>query len=188
MRWVKALIEEFAPIAALGICNSLYGFQMAVLAMLLTMFIVLCIVMIVEKRAPWFAVMSSVSVGLFASASYIAGDFDLFALSDTLIDGVLGVSLLFSLTWQKPLLQRFFGETFAISDEAWRILSIRWGIFLVALALANELVRQSYSNDTWTTFKLYATAGIVVFGCLQLRLSHRHRIEGEANTLGLRRA
>jgi len=187
MRWIRSLIEELTPIAVLGVANGLYGFRTAVLAMAGSMLLIVIVSAVSDDDTPWFAVCSTAGVVGFALLSFLFGEFEIFALSDTLIDGALGLLLLISLSWDRTVLSRLFSRTFAITEKAWRILSRRWGVFLLLLAAANETVRQLYSNDVWVSFKLYATASLLLFGCFQFRVSMRHRIESESNALGLRR-
>ena len=55
---------------------------------------------------------------------------------------------------------------------------MRMGIFLIAIAAANEVVRQSVSTDIWVMFRVYGIAGLaVLFFLSQIPLVKRHLIE-----------
>jgi len=41
----------------------------------------------------------------------------------------------------------------ALTERGWRILTLRWGGFFVALAFLNEIVWRTQSNDVWVAFK-----------------------------------
>jgi intracellular septation protein len=187
MKWLRSLIEEVAPIVVLGTVNYFYSFEAGVGGMVASMLVIVLITSMSGKGVPWFAVVSTVGVASFAVLSYVLQDFSYFALSDTLLDGGLAILILWSLRWDETLLSKLFSRTFAITDKAWRILTIRWGVLFIILAVLNELVRINTTNETWVSFKIYATIFIILFGCYQFTLSARERIPGESNWLGLRK-
>ena len=135
---------------------------------------------------PWFAIISTAGLVLFAGLSFWFDDFSFFTASDTILDGILGITILWSLRWDKPLVQRLFERTFAITNEAWCILTWRWGILFIVLALLNEVVRTNVSNEVWAYFKVGATIFILLFGCYQFFLSMKMRLPKESNRFGLR--
>ena len=71
----------------------------------------------------------------------------------------------------------FEGDTVAAS---WRLLTLRWGGFFFTLALLNEIVWRTQSNDVWVAFKF---PGIFVLICLfsvaQMPLIARHKLPDE---------
>jgi len=187
MKWFRSLIEEVSPIVVLGIINHFFGFEIAVFGMVGVMVLITLVTSVAGRGLPWFAILSTAGVFAFMAISYLLGDFSYFALSDTILDGLLGLVILWSLRWNETLLSKLFSRTFAITDKAWRILSLRWGILFIILATLNEVVRSNFDNDTWVTFKLVATTFILLFGCYQFTLSARERIIDESNWLGLRK-
>jgi intracellular septation protein len=186
MKWTRSLIEELGPIAVFGVANYLSTFEVAVLAMVGTLVLVTFLTAITERGWPWFAVLSTVGLLIFVGISIWFNDFSLFAASDTVIDGLLGIVTLWSLRWDKTLIERLFDRTFAITGEAWRILTKRWGVFLIILAILNEIVRLNVSNDIWAYYKVAATVFLLLFGCYQFTISMRYRLPEESNRFGLR--
>lgn len=187
MTWLRSLIEEVSPIVVLGVVNNFYDFETAVVGMVATMVVIVVGATVFGKDLPWFAILSTVGVAVFAAMSYLLGDFGYFALSDTVLDGGLGLLLLWSLRWRETLLSKLFSRTFAITDKAWRILTVRWGVLFLILAILNEVVRLNFTNETWVNFKIIATTFILLFGCYQFTLSIKERIAAESNWLGLRK-
>ena len=157
------------------------------MGMVAAMVFILILTSLLGNGLPWFAILSTAGVFAFAVLSYLLGDYSYFAISDTILDGGLGLLILWSLRWDETLLSKLFSRTFAITDKAWRILTLRWGVLLIILATLNELVRLNFPNETWVSFKITATIFILLFGCYQFTLSAKERIEGESNWLGLRR-
>ncbi len=186
MAWVRSAAEELTPIIVFGVTNYFYSFETAVLAMVGALVFIAVVTTISGRALPWFAIISTAALSLFVGVSILFDDFSIFTASDTILDGILGIVLLWSLRWKQPLIQTLFERTFAITDEAWRILTWRWGILFVVLALLNEIVRLNVSNEVWAYFKIGVTIFIVLFGCYQFTLSARMRHPEESNWLGLR--
>ena len=62
-----------------------------------------------------------------------------------------------------------------LTDEGWRKLSLSWGLFFLALAGANELMRAALSFDTWLTVKVWGvTAMTFLFAIANIPMLMRH--------------
>lgn len=168
------------------VAQSIYDFNTGVAVMLLATALILLIARTLKRSVPKFALASTIGVFAFALPSLLTGNASYFQLSDTILDGFFALLLLGSVLTGQPLLKPLFERIFAITDEAWRILTIRWGLLFFALAIANEFVRLNYSTDVWSLFKLLSTIGLLLFGCYQFTLSARMRITSESNAWGLR--
>lgn len=186
MKWILGGLEELLPVLAFFVTQSLYGFTAGAVAMVLTMFMLLVLVAMHGRKVPIFAAVSTVLVLLFVVPAVITGDSSWFQLSDTVLDGGFAIILLVSWWFKYPLLKKLFGRIFAITDEAWYILSLRWGALFLLLAISNEYIRMTYSEDVWAWYKLLSSIGILLFGCYQFVLSAKMRIKDESNWLGLR--
>ena len=65
-----------------------------------------------------------------------------------------------------------------LTDEGWRKLSLSWGIFFLALAGANELMRAVLSFDTWLTVKVWGvTAATFLFALANIPMLTRHGLK-----------
>lgn len=186
MWWLWGAIEELAPVVSFFVFTQLVSFAGGMVAMAVAATVSTLVSFFVHDSIPRFALISTLIVILLSGVSLTTGNFDYFMAADTVFDGLFALLLFWSLRWHRPLLQIFFERIFAISDRAWRILTIRWGFFLLVLAALNELVRLQYSPEVWSYYKLGSALAIVLFGCYQFTLSARERLPGEANWLGLR--
>lgn len=62
-----------------------------------------------------------------------------------------------------------------LTDEGWRKLSLSWGLFFLALAGANEIMRAALSFDTWLTVKVWGvTAATFLFAMANIPMLMRH--------------
>jgi len=74
---------------------------------------------------------------------------------------------------------------FKLTDEGWRKLTFRWGIFFFVLAALNEIVWRTtaalgFSDNVWVNFKVFGIMPITfVFALTQLPLINRYTIPEE---------
>ena len=186
MLWVFSAVEELLPVIVFFVVQQLYNFEAGLVAMTLLVVALLVASYGFGRAIPRFAVFSTAAFLAFSVPSIVTGDKTYFQISDTILDGFFALLLLGSWSSGFLVLKYLFGRIFAITDEAWRILSLRWGLLFAALAALNEYIRFVYSEDVWAAYKLVSTVGILLFGCYQFTLSARMRIATESNWLGLR--
>ena len=64
-----------------------------------------------------------------------------------------------------------FDGALHLTDEGWRKLTLRWGLFFYVLAGLNEIVWRTQSEDVWALFKTFGTMPItIVFALAQVPL------------------
>ena len=62
-----------------------------------------------------------------------------------------------------------------LTEQGWRKLSLNWGLFFLALAGANELMRSTLSFDMWLTVKVWGvTAATFLFAIANIPMLMRH--------------
>lgn len=138
------------------------------------------------RRIALFPLFSACFILFFGSATIFFHNPQFLIIKDTLYDFIFGGALLVSFFSGKNLMRAFFGTLFAISDQGWRTLALRWAIYLLLSGLLNELVRQNFSAKAWVYYKIANTLVLLIFGLYQLTLTRRERLPEFANHLGLR--
>lgn len=106
---------------------------------------------------------------------------DLFIkLKPTIVNLLFAGALFAGLFMGRPLLRYVFEAAFRLDDAGWRILTIRWAWFFVALAILNEIVWRNFSTDAWVSFKTFGIMPItIIFTLSQLPLINRHALPEE---------
>lgn len=183
-RLLKNILCEFGPILAFLIAFETSGFQIGIIAMMLATLLAMVTLKVSEGHIPHFALLSSGTVLFFGGLSVGIDMPDIFILRDTFFDAIFGVALLISVALHKPIFRPLFHTVFAITDQGWSTLSLRWGIFFVILAITNEWVRLSFSPEDWVIAKMFIIAASVIFGSYQLTLTKRERLP-EASAWGI---
>lgn len=167
---------EFGPILGFIVAFEIRNFQAGIITMMIATIIALIVLKHRENHIPLFALISSGTVLFFGGVSLFIDIPSIFILRDTLFDAVFGTILLISVWYKKPLFQYLFRGVFAITPRGWSVLSLRWGLFFLVLAIANEWVRLTLSEDAWVTAKIGIIIASVLFGGYQFTLTKKERL------------
>lgn len=101
----------------------------------------------------WFS--TALIVG-FGSLTIFFGDPTFVQLKPTIIYACFGVALLGGFFMGKALLKVLLEAAFeGLSEEGWLKLSRNWGVFFLALAILNEVLRAQLSFENWLWAKLW---------------------------------
>ncbi|MDZ4273520.1 MAG: inner membrane-spanning protein YciB [Erythrobacter sp.] len=101
----------------------------------------------------WFS--TALIVG-FGSLTIFFGDPTFVQLKPTIIYAVFGVVLLGGFFMGRALLKILLEAAFeGLSDQGWLKLSRNWGVFFLALAVLNEVLRAQMDFEGWLWAKLW---------------------------------
>ena len=101
----------------------------------------------------WF---STALIMGFGALTIFFGDPTFVQLKPTIIYAVFGVGLLVGFALGKPLLRILLEAAFeGLNDQGWIKLSRNWGVFFLALALLNEVLRAQLDFEGWLWAKLW---------------------------------
>ena len=102
-------------------------------------------------------------------------------IKPTIIYALLGGLLLGGLALGKPLLKYVLEAGYdGLTERGWRILSRNWGLFFIAMAGLNEVMRATLSFDLWLTVKVWALPILsVVFALANVPVLMKHGFNAE---------
>jgi intracellular septation protein len=83
--------------------------------------------------------------------------------------------LLGGLLFKQSLLRYVFGDVYKLKPQGWSILTWRWGLFFLALAVVNEVVWRTQTTDFWVAFKVWANMPLtIIFAASQLPVLNKY--------------
>ncbi|MGE4527785.1 MAG: septation protein A [Rhodospirillaceae bacterium] len=171
-----ALTARFPALAALG--GPIF---VATAAFMAAIAVSLAVSLMRDGRLPVMPLVSGVVVFVFGALTLWLQDDTFIKMKPTIVNVLFGGALLGGLAFGKPLLGHVFGEAFKLTPEGWRILTKRWGLFFLFLAVLNEAVWRTVSTDLWVDFKVFGIMPItMVFALAQAPLLHRHAPDDKA--------
>lgn len=101
-----------------------------------------------------------------------------FKMKTTLVYGVFAGLLGFGLLRGKSYLKWVLGAALPMKDEGWMILTRRLAIGFAALAVANEVIWRTQSNDTWVWIETFLFPALLfVFLMVQMMSLGKYIIE-----------
>ena len=129
------------------------------------------------RHLPVMPVVTAVIVVVFGGLTLALQNETFIKLKPTIIYLLFAVVLLGGLWFKKALLGMVFDAVFNLTEEGWRKLTLRWGLFFIVLAVLNEIVWRNFSTDAWVNFKVFGFLPITfIFGALQLPLLQKYSV------------
>lgn len=150
---------------------------LATAAFMVAITISLTVSLWLTRRLPIMPLVSGVVVLVFGALTLWLHDELFIKLKPTIVNSLFGSVLLLGLAFGKALLGYVFDSAFRLTDEGWRKLTLRWGVFFFVLAAINEIVWRNFSTDFWVNFKVFGIMPItLLFTLSQLPLIQKHAI------------
>ncbi|MEA1619243.1 inner membrane-spanning protein YciB [Erythrobacter sp. T5W1-R] len=132
----------------------------------------------------WF---STALIMGFGALTIFFGDPTFVQLKPTIIYAVFGVVLLVGFALGKPLLRILLEAAFeGLNDQGWIKLSRNWGVFFLALALLNEVLRAQLDFEGWLWAKLWVFLPLTflfTFSQIPMLLKHGLSLENRDEPL-----
>jgi len=71
-----------------------------------------------------------------------------------------------------------FDQMFNLTPQGWRILTMRWALFFMGMAILNEIIWRTQSTDFWVAFKAFGVIPLTMaFAISQMPLTRRYHLE-----------
>lgn len=160
---IGQLLAELGPLLVFFVAYKLFGFMLAAAAFAVATAASTAISWYRQRRLPLLPAFAT-AVALISGGLTLGLEEERYLkMRPTVLNGFYGLALFGSLLLNKPLLNIMLGRTVMLTDKAWRGLTWRTALFVVALAAANEVIWRTQSTEFWVNFK--------VFGVLPLDLA-----------------
>jgi intracellular septation protein len=174
---------ELGPLVVFFAANTRWGIFIGTAAFMIAVLVAIAASYALTKHVPLMAIISAIVVLVFGGLTLVLHDALFIKLKPTIIYTLFGVTLLGGLALGKPLLAVVFDRMFNLTQEGWRKLTLRWGLFFFALAVLNEMVWRTQTTDVWVSFKVFGVLPLTfLFGALQYRLMTRHEARADVTT------
>lgn len=153
----------------------------ATAAIMVATIVALTVAWFVQRRVPKVPLVSGILLMLFGGLTLWLQDPVFIKMKPTIVYMLFSALLLGGLALRRPLLKHLLGTAWRLDDTGWNKLTLRFGLFFLAMAGLNELVWRTQSTDFWVTYKVFGTIGLIlVFTMLQVGLIQRHQQTPEA--------
>jgi len=139
----------------------------------------LLIVWILEKKIPMVPLLSGILITFFGGLTIYFNNPIFIYIKPTIINILFGLALLLGKFFtDEPVLKKILGKTMPLTDQGWKILNTRWMFFFFALAMINEAVWRTQTEEFWVNFKVWGMIPITfIFTAFQINLINKHKID-----------
>ena len=173
-------ITDFGPLLIFFVVYSKSGKNLsaAIPPLIIATIIAVLISYIAEKKIPYIPLIGGVVISIFGGLTLYFNNPVFLYMKPTIINVLFGLILAFERFFTKePLMKKMLGKSISLSDEGWGKLTIRWVFFFFTLALLNEYVWRTQTEEFWVNFKVWGILPITfVFTAFQVILINKHKI------------
>ena len=172
-------ITDFGPLLVFFFFyyNNDKSLIIAIPPFIIATIISLALVWILEKKIPMVPLISGILITFFGGLTIYFDNPVFIYIKPTIINILFGLALLFGKYFtNEPILKKILGKSIILADEGWNILTKRWIIFFFSLALLNEIVWRTQSEEFWVNFKVWGLLPITfIFTAFQISLINKYK-------------
>ena len=155
--------------------------RVAIPPLIIATIITLALVWFLEKKIPKVPLVSGLLITFFGGLTIYFNNPVFIYIKPTIINILFGLALIFGRFFtNEPVLKKLMGKSILLTDEGWELLSKRWTYFFFGLAILNELVWRTQSEEFWVNFKVWGLLPITfIFTAFQIGLINKYRAREE---------
>ena len=152
--------------------------KMAIPPFVIATIIALIAVWYIEKKVPMVPLIGGILITLFGGLTIYFDDPIFIYIKPTIINILFGLGLIFGKFFTNdPVLKKLLGKSISLTEEGWKILNMRWVFFFFGLAILNEIIWRTQSEEFWVNFKVWGILPITfLFTAFQIGIINRYKI------------
>ncbi|MFL2802329.1 MAG: septation protein A [Paracoccaceae bacterium] len=140
-----------------------------------TILIALFIGWLQTKKIAKMPLITAILVVIFGGLTIWLNNPIFIKMKPTLIYLIFALVLGYGLLKKKSYLKILMGSSIPMSEEGWLLLSKRFVVFFILIALLNEIIWRFFSQDFWVNFKTFGLPILLIlFMALQFNLFSKY--------------
>ena len=172
---LRRMLLDFGPLLVLFAAYHLANIFVATAAFMVAAAAALALGWMIERKLSPMPIFTTVVVMIFGGLTLYLQNETYLKMKVTVLYFCFGIVLLGGLATGRLLIKYVFSQAFDLTEEGWRKLTLRWGIFCLALAALNEAVWRNVSTGIWLDFKVFGIIPLIfIFTMAQVPLILRH--------------
>ncbi len=178
----KSLVKFIADFGPLFIFFIIYyrsdkNLIEAIPALVIATLLAVIILYVLEKKIPYLPLIGCLLICVFGGLTIFFKNPIFIYLKPTVINLIFAVGLLGArILLNKNLLKIFFKGSLLLEENGWDKLTYRWSGFFIFLAILNEIVWRTQSEEIWVNFKVWGILPLTfIFTLFQVPLLKKYK-------------
>ncbi len=168
------LATELGPLMIFFVANAKFNLFVATGAFMVAVIAAMIASYVVTRHVPMMAIVTAVVVVVFGTLTLLLHDETFIKMKPTIVytlfAGILGGGLLFG----RSFIAIMFDQMFNLTPQGWRVLTLRWALWFLAMAVLNEIIWRTQTTDFWVGFKVFGMVPLtMLFAVTQMPLIKR---------------
>tara|TARA_B100001027_G_C16221945_1_gene310230 strand:+ start:405 stop:959 length:555 start_codon:yes stop_codon:yes gene_type:complete len=182
MKPFLSVLLETLPLVALFVGTSMFSLYIGAFAAILSSAVLIFYQYVKDKSILYFPLFSTLISLVFLAAAFITEETIFIKIQSSLFNISFAGLLIFGWAQNYPVMRLFFGRQFLLTHETWMKLSLRWGLFFVCLAIANEAAWRTFTDEGWVNIKVFVFApATALFMAAQIPLTLKGRVTEQSS-------
>jgi intracellular septation protein len=175
---VFKLVTELGPLIVFFVANAKFNLFVATGAFMVAIVAAMIASYVVVRHVPVMAIVTAVIVLVFGTLTLVLHDETFIKVKPTIIYGLFAAILGGGLLFGRSFIAILFDQMFNLTPKGWRILTMRWALFFLGMAVLNEVIWRTQSTDFWVAFKAFGAIPItMIFAMTQMPMIKRYHLE-----------
>src|SRR3954465_13936540 len=172
------LATELGPLMVFFIANAKFNLFVATGAFMVAIVAGMIASYVGGGHVPIMALVTGVIVIVFGTLTLLLHDETFIKIKPTIIYGLFAAILGGGLLFGRSFIAIMFDQMFNLTPQGWRILTMRWALFFMGMAILNECIWRTQSTDFWVGFKAFGVIPLtMIFAIAQMPLTKRYHLE-----------
>jgi len=169
---------ELGPLLVFFVANARFNLFVATGAFMVAIVAAILASYWVTRHVPIMALVTAFIVLVFGTLTLVLHDETFIKLKPTIIYALFAAVLGGGLLFGRSFIAILFDQVFNLTPQGWRILTLRWALFFLGMAVLNEVVWRTQSTDFWVSFKVFGVVPLtMLFAMAQVPLTKRYHLE-----------
>jgi intracellular septation protein len=172
------LATELGPLLVFFVANAKFHLFVATGAFMVAIVAAMIASYVVTRHVPVMTLVTGAIVIVFGTLTLALHDETFIKVKPTIIYGLFAATLGGGLLFGRSFIAVMFDQMFNLTPQGWRLLTFRWSLFFLAMALLNEAIWRTQSTDFWVNFKVFGVTPLtMLFAVTQMPLIKRYHLE-----------
>ena len=149
----------------------------AILPLIISTLIATAVLYFFEKKIPIIPILGAVIVAIFGGLTLYFNDKTFIYMKPTIVNLLFaGILFLGNFILKKNFIKSLLENSIQLEEGGWKILNQRWILFFIFLALLNELIWRTQTEDFWVKFKVFGIIPItLIFTLFQVNVINKYK-------------